>query len=610
MGRERELEALGPEDFLRSLPPFDQLDEATFARALSALEVTYVARGTRLLHRGGEPSGYLNIVRKGTALLARDDLPILTVEAGEWFGLSSVQDGAAPEFDVDALDDLLIYRLPSPVVRDLARTPAFAQEVTRGLVSRLRATSRPDAGRAAVVPMAPVTDLISRELVTLPAGATVAQIARAMRVERVSSVVLRAEPLAIVTTSDLRDRVLAEDHGPTTPGLEVASRPIHAVDASTSIVEARTTMLERAMHHLGVERDGELVGVITTGDLLRSDASSPFHVQREFAMAQREAFGRVRERLHATVAGLLSAGLSPLEITRTVSMLTDVLLRRAVTLAIETLGPAPSDFAWLTLGSDARREQTLLSDQDHALVHGEVDEEGAAWFDAFAADITEQLVAAGLPRCPGGVMAVNWSGSIATWQARFERWFAEPDVRALYETSIFFDHRVVAGTLDVSALDETVRAHRDDGVFLARFASGAGTSRPPLGLLHRVRSTADGNVDVKAGGINPIVALARVLAVEAGSTTRSTTDRLAVAADRGALGRDATEELVEAFRFFQGLRLEHHLQAWRDRRELSNLVHLDELTPTRRRHLKEAFVAVARVQQSVIHRLGGAEVSR
>ena len=606
----REHEALGPEDFLRSLPPFDQLDEATFARALSALEVTYVARGTRILHQGGESSRYLNIVRKGTALLARDGLPVLTVEAGEWFGLSAFQDGQRPEFDVDALDDLLIYRLPGPVVRDLARTPVFAQEVTRGLVSRLRATSRPATGQSAVVPMGPVTDLISRELVTLPPDATVAQIARTMRVERVSSVVLRAEPPAIVTTSDLRDRVLAEDHGPTTPGMRVASRPIYAVDATTSIVEARTTMLERSMHHLGVEREGELIAVITTGDLLRSDASSPFHVQREIATAQREAFGRVRERLHATVAALLSAGLSPLEITRTVSMLTDVLLRRAVALAIETLGPAPSDFAWLTLGSDARREQTLLTDQDHALVHGEVDEDGAAWFHAFAADITEQLAAAGLPHCPGGVMAINWSGTVATWQARFEHWFAEPDVRALYETSIFFDHRVVAGTLDVSALDETVRAHHDDGVFLARFASGAGVSRPPLGLLHRVRSTADGDVDVKAGGINPIVALARVLAVEAGTTTRATTDRLAVAVDRGTLGLDGAEELTEAFRFFQALRLEHHLEAWREHRELSNLVHLDELTPIRRRHLKEAFVAVARVQQSVIHRLGGAEVSR
>jgi CBS domain-containing protein len=603
-------EALGPEDYLRSLPPFDQLDARTFATAVAALEVTYVARGTRVLQRGGEPSRYLNVVRKGTALLARDDVPVLTVEPGEWFGLSSVQDDQPPEFDVDALDDLLLYRLPSGVVRELAQTPAFAQEVTRGLVTRLRAASRRGDDQPPVLPMAPVTDLISRELVTLPADADVGRVARTMRDHRVSSVVLHGEPPAIVTTRDLRDRVLAEGLAPDTPAAHVASVPILGIDAASSIAEARTTMLERSIHHLGVEREGELIGVVTTGDLLRSDASSPFHVQREFATAQRTAFAKVPERLHATVAGLRSAGLSPLEITRSVSLLTDVLLRRAVALAIEELGPPPGDFAWLTLGSDARREQTLLTDQDHALVHEAVDDDGTAWFHAFAVDVTDLLAAAGFPHCPGGVMATNWSGSVATWQSRFEDWFAEPDVRALYETSIFFDHRVAAGTLAVDALDETVRAHRGDGVFLARLASGAGTSRVPIGLFHRVRSTADGAVDVKAGGINPIVALARVLAVEAGTTARSTVERLGVAAEHGTLGRDAAEELTEAFRFLQGLRLDHHLEAWREGRELSNLVHLDELSPTRRRHLKESFVAVARVQQSVIHRLGGAEVSR
>jgi signal-transduction protein with cAMP-binding, CBS, and nucleotidyltransferase domain len=108
----------------------------------------------------------------------------------------------------------------------------------------------------------------------------------------------------------------------------VASSPILSVDAATSIAEARTAMLERSLHHLGVEKDGELIAVVSTGDLLRSDASSPFHVQREFATVDRDAFTKVPERLHATVAGLRSAGLSPLEITRSVSLLTDVLLRR------------------------------------------------------------------------------------------------------------------------------------------------------------------------------------------------------------------------------------------------------------------------------------------
>jgi CBS domain-containing protein len=600
-------QALGPEAFLRALPPFDELDEPQLQQALAALEVIYVPARTRILRRGGTPSVHLHVVRKGTALLSRDGIPVLSVEPGEWFGLPSVLEDRAPEFDVDAVDDLLIYRLPGAVVRDLATSPAFAQQVTRGLASRLRAAS--NGGGVTAMPMVPVGSLTSRALVSLPADADVGRIARTMRTEGVSSVVLTTDPPAIVTTRDLRDRVLAEGHGPDTPGLSVASRPILAVDEATSVTEARVTMLERSLHHLGVERDGELIGMVTTGDLLRQDASSPLHVQRELATAPRGAFAQVPERLHATIAELLRGGLSPLEATRTVSLLTDVVMQRAMTLATEQLGPAPVPFAWLTLGSDARREQTLLTDQDHALVHEPVDDDGAAWFRAFATDVVEQLESAGLPRCPGGVMATNWFGSVTTWCERFERWLATPDVHALLETGIFLDRRVVAGTLDVGALDTVVRERRGDGVLLARMAAAAGTFRPPLGLLHRVRS-ADGAVDLKDGGVNPIVALARVLAIEAGSTARSTVERLEVAAEHGGLGRDGAEELIEAFRFLQGLRLEQQLTDWRSGRELSNRLVLDELTPTRRRHLKEAFVAVARIQHATIQRLGGAEVSR
>jgi CBS domain-containing protein len=526
--------------------------------------------------------------------------------------LPSVLDDARPEFDVDALDDLLVYRLPAEVVRGLTRSPAFAEQVSRGLASRLRATSRPPDthGAPTAVAMASVASLVEHPLVTLPDDADIGEIARTMRDEGVSSVVLTADPPAIVTTRDLRDRVLAQGHGPDTAGSSVASSPILSVDEGTSITEVRVTMLERSMHHLGVERDGRLVGIVTTGDLLRADASSPFHIQRELATAPREAFASVPDRLHATVASLLAGGLSPLEVTRAVSMLTDVLVRRAMDLAVEELGPAPCAYAWMTLGSDARREQTLLTDQDHALVHEETDEQGVAWFHAFATDVADQLALAGLPHCPGGVMATNWSGTLDRWRDRYANWITAPDVRALYETSIFFDHRVVAGSLDVAELDEVVRAHRGDGVLLARLAAAAGTSRPPLGLLHRVRSTAEGTVDLKSGGVNPIIAIGRVLAFEAGSSVRATTDRLQAAVDAGGLARDAADELTEAFLFFQQLRLEEHQRCWRERAELTNRVVLDELTPTRRRHLKEAFVAVARIQQATIQRLGGDEVSK
>lgn len=613
--------ALGPEGFLRALPPFASLPTQLLAATITSTEVAYVTAGTRVLSRGGAASEHLYVVRKGTALLSHDGIELMTVEAGEWFGLASVLGDSPPIYDVDAVDDLLVYRIPRTVVLRLREDPTFAEQLTGRLASRLRAAGRlagPAArsgtelpGAAVSVPQDRVHSLLHRELVTLPASASIEEVARTMRDHAISSVILLDddEP-ALVTTSDLRDRVLAAGLGPDTPASSVASSPILHVAPDTSLTEARVAMLERRHHHLGVHDGLRLVGIITTGDLLRHDAASPLHVQRALAVLPPDGFPRAREQLHAVVRMLHEGGVTAHDITRTVSTLTDVLVRRAIEIACERHGPAPTAFAWITLGSDARREQTLLTDQDHALVHDEVDHHGAAWFTTLAEEVTSLLEQAGLPRCPGGTMATRWCAARGTWIGWVEDWLTEPDVRALYSTAIFLDRRVVAGSLDVDALHASVRAHHRDAVLLARLAASAATARPPLGLLNRVRAREDGMLDLKLAATTPIVDLARLLAMELGTSATATVDRLQLAADAGTISDEASEELTEALGFVQRLRIEAQLDAHRRGRPASNDIHVAELSVTRRRHLKEALVAVARIQQLTVSRLGGDEVAR
>jgi CBS domain-containing protein len=605
-----------PVGFVRALEPFRALGAGHQALLARELEVVFVPAGSRVLSRGGPPATHLHVVRKGTALLSRDGAPVLTAERGEWFALPSVLDAAPPAFDVDALDDLLLYRLPRAAVQQLTTDATFAAHVAAGLAARLRATGLgpSDDGLGAVAAaeglQRPVGDLCARGLVTVPRAADVREVAARMRAARVTSVVLEGQPAAILTDRDLRDRVLAEGHGPDTPAERVASHPIVGVPMETPVADAQVTMLDRGIHHLGVERDGRLIGIVTTGDLLRHHAASPLHVQRWLGHAQRAELARTIDELHAVIRVLVAGGLGPLETARTLSSLTDTLTRRVIELVGADLGPPPGPYAWLALGSDARREQTLHSDQDHALVHAEVADDDAGWFHALAAGVTDLLEVAGLPRCPGGTMATRWCDPLPVWRRRFDDWLAEPDVQALYETGIFLDHRVVAGDLDVGVLDAVVRSHRGDAVLLARLASAASTARPPVGLFHRLREDHEGRVDLKAGGLVPIADLARVLAVEVGSDARGTVDRLAAAREAGVLSHEGAEELTEAFAFLLGLRLRTQVAARAAGTEASTLVRVDDLAPGARRHLKEAFVAIARIQEVTVQRLGGTEVAR
>ena len=125
-------------------------------------------------------------------------------------------------------------------------------------------------------------------------------------------------------------------------------------------------------------------------------------------------------------------------------------------MAEADLGAPPCRWAWLALGSEGRMEQTLLTDQDNALVWEAQGDAERAWFVAFAERVNADLEAAGFPRCPGGYMARSWNGTLEEWRRRFEDWIDAPSPEALLRGAIFFDFRRVAGTLALAPLEATL----------------------------------------------------------------------------------------------------------------------------------------------------------
>src|SRR5512133_2505842 len=96
-------------------------------------------------------------------------------------------------------------------------------------------------------------------------------------------------------------------------------------------------------------------------------------------------------------SGRLSARLDPVVIAQLVARLNDTLLRTAVRWAEAELGPAPAPWAWLALGSEGRMEQTLITDQDNALVFADEGLASRAWYEALAGRVVADLRAAGFP---------------------------------------------------------------------------------------------------------------------------------------------------------------------------------------------------------------------
>lgn len=201
-------------------------------------------------------------------------------------------------------------------------------------------------------------------------------------------------------------------------------------------------------------------------------------------------------------------------------------------------------------------------------------------------------------------MATNWCKPLAAWIDQFNSWVWTPEPQALMEVGIFFDFRKVYGALSLEPLEQMLQDAHRNGIFMAHLARAAQSFTPPLGLFNRIRSD-DGAVDIKLGGIAPIVAMARALGLAAGSRERSTLERLA-AASGNALSREAAEDLSAAFQFFLQLRLRQQLATMRGGGAPDNRIVVKQLAPRDQRLLKDTFVLVRQMQEIVAAQLTGA----
>jgi CBS domain-containing protein len=452
----------------------------------------------------------------------------------------------------------------------------------------------------------PIASLVSRPPVAVSPEASVAEAARAMRDAGASAALITDEPPGIVTHRDLGERVLAAGLEPGVPVRAVMSRPLQPFPDGMPVHEALRRVLELGVHHVPVTRGGRVVAILRDTDLLRHQFRSPLPLLNRIEALGRlsDAPGDYSREVASITETLFFGGLGVAQIGGVLAAVSDALVRRLLALAERELGPPPCPYSWIVLGSEGRREQVLLSDQDNALVYRD-DVQGASdYFRSLAELAVDGLLKSGFPRCPGGYMATSWCKPLAEWQVLFRRWVEIPEPEALLEAQIFLDFRTVHGGLSLEPLDRTLASGGRRGLFLHNLARAVLRFRPPLGPLGRIR-TDDGAIDLKVGGIGPIVMMARLYALAAGAGARPTLERLQVAAEAGTLSRAGAEILGESFRFLTRLRLQEQIRSLHRGEEPGNQVRLDAVSPLERRRLSEALRAVRKQQDAAALRFPG-----
>ena len=600
-------------------PPFDELDDERLAEVVRHTQIEFFPAGTVILHQAAEPSAFLYIVRTGVVEAVDGDLVADVLGEGEFFGFVSLFTGLEPAFTLRAVEDTICYLVDQEIALEVMTTRrglAFlAGSLRRREVSVLEGPEREAVDAWATQ----VAALVRRPPLVVPARSSIREAAELMARERVSSVLVRVdgqEDIGIVTDRDLRAKVVAAGRSPDTPTSDIMTTPVFSVSQETTAAEVLTLMYEKGIHHVPVVGDdGRPVGMVTDTDLMGLEQRSPFILKAELerALTIDEAV-QTGGRLPEMFVSLVQAHVDPLDIAHAVAVTIDTLTTRLLDLAINDAGEPPCPWAWLALGSEARQEQGLATDQDNALVV-ECDEgefiDVDPYFQRLATVVNDGIERAGIPRCRAGVVASNpeWRGTLDVWEERFWGWIREPARTGRAFVGIAFDYRRVTGPLDVDpVLDEVIRRSSEEDQFMRQLAKLAVEARPPVGLLKDAVVNRKGKsapaFDVKQGGIAPITNLARVLAVESGVTENRTLRRLRAAAEAGYLERETLEGLEEAFDLLWQIRVERQTRAVEEGEVPDDSVRPEWLGPLTRQALRDAFQLIDGAQERLAAGLG------
>jgi CBS domain-containing protein len=598
--------------FLRIYPPFDELSEERLTEVVEHTHIEFHGAEQVILQSGGQPAEFLYVVRTGSVELIDEGHVIDLLAEGEVFGHPSLLSGMSPVVSVRAHEDCICYLIDRELAEEILGTHSGLAFLSSSLRRRVvRALDGLDP--AAVDPWrTPVGALVRRPPTLAPVVYSIREAAELMTRERVSSLLVeRADGLGILTDRDLRSRVLALGRSPDTVITEVLTVPVLTVPTGTMVAEVIALMLERGIHHMPVvDESGRVLGVVTHTDLLGLEQKTPFALKADIERAiDSDGVREAARRLPETICALVEANVDPVEVGHVIAVQIDAITRRLLELGIREFGDPPSPWSWLALGSEARSEQALSTDQDNALVLdlgdtplGVVD----PYFERLATFVNQGLEEAGIPRCRAGVIASNseWRDTVLEWEFRFGRWMRDPSRMGSAFSGIAFDYRPVAGPLEVQPiLDAVIRRAPEEPEFIRHLGRLAVGTRPPTGFTKDAVVEAKGRsartLDVKHGGITIITNIARVRAIMAGLTENRTLRRLHEVTILGGMQEERRMGLEEAFRLLWQIRLEHQTQQVREGREPDDLVEPGSLGPLARQGLKEAFRMIEREQDAL-----------
>jgi PAS domain S-box-containing protein len=450
---------------------------------------------------------------------------------------------------------------------------------------------------------------LAREILRCPASTSVREAARIMTRKKRNVLFISQdhEIIGLITNNDLNRRALAAGLDPETRVIEIMTSPIAKLPEKALIYEGLLHMKRERISHIALPgKDGKIALVVGYEEILRMQQNMLGFMISEIESAEElSQITRIYQRLPVLIQALIESGSITSNLTEIISSVGDAIHKRLIEIALEELGPAPRNFAFMVMGSQARGEQTLATDQDNAIVidndPGKLSKEDQAYFLELGKKLNNDLNTVGYKYCPGKVMAGNprWNQDLNTWQSYFSEWIRNSQPKDILDMAIFLDFRGLYGDL---SLIEKLRAHvnrsaEGKSIFFYHLAQPILKIKalPNLPGNMKAASHSGTPVDLKMA-LLPVTCFIRLYAIREKLVSNNSMERAGALHKMNVINASTLEELSETFDFLTYLRIKNQASSISRHEVPGNLVKLGQLSHIEALTLKKINTDIASLQ--------------
>lgn len=553
-----------PDKFDTSLPPFDRLSNEQQHRLKEALDVAYYRVGDIIID-AAETCSQLYIIIKGSVEETSADSKEIFAHytADDMFDVRSQLEHHS-RHRYTALEDTLCYLLPQHIFVEFYRScDQFAAYFDGNLARRQQLLDEAQKQQnLAEFILTKVSDDNIQPCLIVPHDTDLKSVTEQMRSKGIDAALVELNTMpqyGIVTRTNLLHAVMLDALPATSPVSQIATTPVISVNKGDFLFNAMLAMTRNKVKRVQVIDGSQVAGMLDLTQVLSLFSTHSHVLTLRIARAETiEELAMAAGSQHRLVERLFNNGIHTLFVMELIATVNEQIIEKAFKLVVP---PQMHDqCCFMVMGSEGRGEQILKTDQDNALII----QDGIDWPDCqqVMEQLTHTLYQLGYPLCPGKVMVNNpkWVKHQSEWLHTISKYTRAGNEATMMDLAILADSHAVAGN---RALLAPLQAHlhqqlAEQELLLATFTRPALQFSVPLTLFGKLKASKEG-LDIKRGGVFPIVHGVRALALEHNIEDNNTFQRLIRLEQHKVLEPSTASNLSEALKLFIKLRLRQQL---------------------------------------------------